>query len=229
VGIAAFCKTCGKPLSANVQFCRGCGTPVQGATTELTTSTRPVEVTIGRSTNPVACPRCHEVDSVRKVSSLVGDSTRVGVIGGTFAGGSYQFGPNGGPSIGGGVLNAVTASQSTIGQLLSPPGRPILRSPWGFSSKAGILFLGFVVLSSFSHSSTVILGLVCIGLIALIVYRKNKETRALREAYVHDMPVWENAMRNWDRLHFCMRCDGIYYPGRPSIHRSSDMLNVIYQ
>lgn len=204
------------------RFCRR-GAPATGAR-------QPVDVTLGRSSNPYACPRCQEVDTTRKVTSIVNDATALGSIGGSYRGVGYQFGSYGGPTVYAGVLSATAASQTSIGRARSPPARPLLRSAWGAGPVIGLIaVLIFGLAAMGSGNGDIIVGLVVLaGAVGLII-STNKRGKEYQDAYAREMPRWESAMRNWDQLYYCMRCDGIYYPGRPEIYRSHETVHVVYQ
>jgi len=147
MGVAAFCSACGTPLTAGSGFCGSCGAPAPTALVAPGTSPVPAQpthqtVTVGPSANPLACPRCMEVDQSAKVSSVVRKEVTSGTIGGSFVGGAYQFGKYGGPSIMGGGIHLSTQSLSALGQMLAPPAPPVYRSPWGAGPIIGILILG---------------------------------------------------------------------------------------
>jgi len=134
MNVVGFCGACGTMLAPAVRFCQVCGVPVQGQVAGSPAPPQPpqpVEVTMGRSTNPYACPRCREVDAARRVSSIVSDATATGTIRSGIVGGGHQFGAYGGTIVSAAVLNATTASQSVIGRTLSPPERPVPPKPWG--------------------------------------------------------------------------------------------------
>lgn len=61
---------------------------------------------------PLACPQCHQIDSVQKVSALV-DA-------GTFS----NLDANG-------FNNRVSHTQTLLSQRLSMPAQPMYESPWG--------------------------------------------------------------------------------------------------
>jgi hypothetical protein len=253
MSIAAFCGNCGIILNPNVRFCQSCGTPVDNAEAQPPAPSQPVQVAIAPSANPYACPRCREVDASRKVSNVVNESTTIGSIGASVVSGGYQYGRSGGPMVSRSAVSAVTATQTALSRVLSPPIRPLYRGPWGFFSVVGVLLFGAVGIFSLLlylaslgisqdptatasareagqalNPGALIVGVVCLVLAIWIIFAKRAEKRRRTDAYVTNLPLWERAMQNWDRLQYCMRCDGIYYPGQPQIYRANEMMNVIY-
>lgn len=229
MSIVAFCGQCGSPLTAAVAVCQTCGAPVPQAGTQAPVPPTPPPVTIGSSANPFACPRCQEVDRTAAVTAIVREATATGQIGGTIVGGSYQFGRYGGPSIGGGLLHASLATQSSVGHLLSAPAPPVLKSPWGFFSGCALIALGLVIAGTVQHPTMLIWALVSAALMAVLIYLKVTEGRKRKAAYAIEVPRWQRAMDRWQALYYCQRCDGVYTPGRPEIYRSTDMMHVLYQ
>lgn len=240
MGVAAFCTACGAPLTAASGFCGSCGAPVPtggsaGAHTSAVTTRLPTQqtVTIGPSANPLACPRCMEVDQAAKVSSVIRKEVSSGAVGGSFAGAGYQFGEYGGLSLMGGGIHLSTQSMSALGRMLAPPAPPVYRSPWGAGSIITILILGIAGLSLVGSASTQgtggpILGLVCLAIVvAIIVSRVRTAARRKRE-YAEAVPYWERAARRWDEMYVCLRCDACYTPGSTDIYRMEHLQQVIY-
>jgi len=230
MGVAAFCSACGTPLTAGSGFCGSCGAPAPSAPGTSPVPAQPTRqtVTVGPSANPLACPRCMEVDQSAKVSSVVRKEVTNGTIGGSFVGGAYQFGKYGGPSIMGGGIHLSTQSLSALGRMLAPPEPPVYRSPWGAGPIIGILILGIAGLSFIGNGSSVPLGIICLAVVAAIVVGCMRSAARRKKAYVDALPYWERAARRWDEMYVCLRCDAIYTPGSSDIYRTEHLQQVIY-
>ncbi len=234
MGVVAFCSACGAPLTASSGYCSKCGAPVPTAGSAVTPAGPTHQmVTAGPSVNPLACPRCREVDQAAKVSSVVRKEATTGAIGGSFVGGAYQFGEYGGPSIMGGSIHLSTQSLTALGRMLAPPAPPVYRSPWGFGSIVGILLFAIVGLSLLGSGSSQgaggpILGLICLGTAGAIVLGCMRSAARRKRAYAAALPPWEHAARRWDEMYVCLRCDAIYTPGTSDIYRAEHLQSVIY-
>ena len=58
-------------------------------------------------------------------------------------------------------------------------------------------------------------------LIGIAIYFQQRENAKAR------MPQWEEAVRRWDQLYYCARCDGVFIPGKTpliSIGRMNEFL-----
>lgn len=234
---AGFCGQCGSPLASGGQYCHGCGSAVVAASPSSPTQAagaqppvspphHPRQVTLGRSTNPLACPHCREIDASRKVTAVHAEGATTGRIGGSATGVGYQFGRYGGSSVSFTGFSATTASQSNTSRVLSPPAQPVYRSPWAWGAIGGGL-CGLIALSSLS--SSVVAFLFFGALAALIIYMAARTAKRRKEEYARAFPLWQRAMDIRDRLYYCQRCDGIYLPGRPELYRTTDLMNVLYQ
>src|SRR5579875_3274352 len=232
MGIAAFCGTCGAPLLAASTYCGACGAPVSpGGTAPALQGTAPQVVGPVAARNRFACPRCLEVDQAAKVSAVVRKEVTTGTIGGTFAGAGYRFGQHGGASVMGGGLHLSTQSLSALGQTLAPPAPPVYRSPrgpWTILSIVALSFLGAKLAPQGPYHSA---GgaLVCLALIAVIIVVRWRVGVRRARAYDAARPRWEQAMRRWDELFVCLRCDGIYTPGTGTLHRLTALHDVIWE
>ncbi len=187
----------------------------------------------------MACPHCNQLDASRKVSAVVSDATTQGAIAGTLLGGGYQFGSAGGPTIDRGIFRGTTVSQTHLAGVLSPPARPVERNAWGMGTQFALFGLVAAIgLATVpmrmpnAEIGVIIVSIVFaapfVALAAWIVRSRIVRQRAYRAAYTLDAPMWEAAMRNWDNLYYCHRCDGIYYPGTAAIYRATQVMDVIY-
>ena len=237
MGIAAFCTACGAPLTASSGFCGSCGAPIPtaGATGSAVTTPLPKTqtVTIGPSANPLACPRCMEVDQAAKVSSVIRKEVSNGTVGGSFAGAGYQFGEYGGLSLIGGGIHLSTQSMSALGRMLAPPAPPVYQSPWGAGVVIGILILGIAGLSLLGSGSTQgtgapILGLLCLAIIVAIIVSRTRTAARRKREYAESIPYYQRAAQRWDEMYVCLRCDACYTPGSSDIYRMEHLRQVIY-
>lgn len=231
MGIAAFCGTCGAPLLAASTYCGACGAPVSpGGTAPAPQGTAPQAVGPVAARNRFACPRCLEVDQAAKVSAVVRKEVMTGTVGGTFAGAGYRFGQHGGASVMGGGLHLSTQSLSALGQVLAPPTPPVYRSPWGLWTILSIVAISFLgsKLAPPGPDQSVQGALICFAVVALIIGLRWHTGVRRKRAYAAARPRWEQAMRRWDELFVCLRCDGIYTPGSGALHRMTALQDVIW-
>ncbi len=234
MGVAAFCSACGAALTTSSGYCSACGAPVQAAGTSSIPAQPPHQtVTVGPSVNPLACPRYREVDQSSKISSVVRKEVTTGAVGGSFAGGAYQFGKYGGLSLMGGGIHLSTQSLTALGRMLAPPVPPAYRSPWRFGIVLGILILVIAGLSLLGSEQTqgagaVPLGLICLGVAGAIIIGRMRLAARRKRAYAEALPQWEHAARRWDEMYVCLRCDAIYTPGSSDIYRAEHLQQVIY-
>ncbi len=237
LSIAAFCGQCGASLFAASQFCPGCGAP---ASIHGSAATPPMNHAAQSGvSSSMACPRCGQLDASRKLSAVVSDATTQSAIKVTLSSVEHQFGPAGGPTITGGVLRGTTVSQTHLASVLSPPARPVERNAWGGGTGCALFALAAVVFvvtvpmrMPNADIGVIIISIVFaapfVALAAWLARSRIARQRAYHAAYTRDAPLWEAAMRNWDSLYYCSRCDGVYYPGTAAIYRTTRVMDVIY-
>ncbi len=176
---------------------------------------------------------------MRKVSTVVSDATTQGVIRAEISGVGHKFGSTGGSSISGGILRGSTASQTDLAGVLLPPTRPVERNAWGGGT--GWALFGLVVAIFLATAPmrmpTANIGVTIVSLVfaspfvalmAWLARSRIGRQQTYHAAYRRDAPLWETAMCNWDNLYYCYRCDGIYYPGSPTLYRTTCVMDVIY-
>lgn len=206
--------------------------------------------------NQFACPQCHYMDQVQKVSSVFGAGTASSAMSGTVN--SVGFGVAGG---GGAAFGAVTnsfgtasfsgQSQTMLSRHLAPPPQPTYRSPWGVWSVLGLIacLVGLsctlpYILSGIAYSTQGprtansaaafgVGGLICsaaflLGAVAIVVGNVSAG-RSRMQRVRQQMPIWEMAYARWHQLYYCHRCDGVFAPGRTALIPTPYMPSYLFQ
>lgn len=193
----------------------------------------------------LVCPKCKEIDMVRKVSSVVSGGTSVGRYAGPTAGASINLGTRR-TSVSSYYTNLTGSSWTAISARLTPPLQPTYKSVFGiyFGIGIGVIALSFLLVIPwlmtvlFPSRFTIIEWLlyllfimtatgVTVGAILIIVgiirEKKNKE-----EAN-NAIPGWVRALQRWDRLYYCARDDGVFIPEEGIFVPTPRMVEYIYR
>ena len=115
-------------------------------------------------------------------------------------------------------MSAVTATRSSgaseIARLLMPPVRPRFVASWAGSILVAITGLVAVLIAaSMGGPLWATTAAALAGLLWFFVLRAEGGTEATGQARHHAaLAQWEHAMRIWDRLFYCSRCDHVYDP-----------------
>jgi hypothetical protein len=176
------------------------------------------------ATSTLYCPQCGQIDSVRKVSTIVS----AGISTGAYSG----YGDGIGYSITG-------SSQTQLSRLLTPPIAP-RENYFG-----GILFIlivsgimgvfitcvGFVNIFSSQFEFGVFLllfGLLCLGIAIGTSNSYTKLNKSEQIRFKKELHAWKKAIHRWQQLYYCHRCDGLYFPGLNYIVPIQYMMDFLY-
>jgi hypothetical protein len=150
--------------------------------------------------DPFACPNCHRIEMVQKVSAIVDAGTLVGT----------GFGAG---------FSSMGRTQSVLSKRLSlpkphrldyvkPTAIPFLIG-WGICFFAVSIFL---LIQENAEDAVIGMGIVFLlllpGSLGAYLVQRALAARA--------MPAWERAYPTWQRLYYCARCDGVFLPGGDS-------------
>jgi hypothetical protein len=173
------------------------------------------------ATSTLYCLQCGQIDSVRKVSTVVSAGISTGAYSGYGDGIGYS---THGMIFIDEVITVTGSSQTQLSRLLTPPIEP-RKNYFG-----GILFImiisGFmgvfitciglvnIFTSQFEFGIFLMLfGLLCLG---IAVWTSNSYTKLNKSEQIRfkkELHAWEKAIQRWQQLYYCHRCDGLYVPG----------------
>jgi hypothetical protein len=188
------------------------------------------------STNPqdYSCPKCHQMDTVQKVSSVVSAGTATGTYAGPTSAVGYSSGNQGGYSTMSGYTTLAGTSQTSLAQRLSCPPRPTYKSPWGFWSICFLIIVGIPALTGtiFSFGSEQVLyGFFWLILVVLVIWYKQHEASKRRAKVEAETPRWELAYQRWNELYYCSRNDVVFMPRWAGVAQAcvptSEMLRLL--
>lgn len=155
---------------------------------------------------PLACPQCHQIDSVQKVSALVD------------AGTSSSLATNG-------LNNQVSHTQTILSQRLSMPALPTYASPWGPYLLLAIVAGGLALCAwwgmgqsatSFEAFGFILCAILMIGWIIVVLHLGAAAAARRKAQMAASYAGWQQAYTIWQQLYYCHRCDGIFLPGGQS-------------
>lgn len=177
-----------------------------------------------------SCPKCCQVDSVQKVSSVVGAGTATGTFAGSTSAVGYSY------SNQGGYTTLAGTSQTSLAQRLSRPNQPVYGNPWGcgiISVIGTLFFLGgafsiqlLYILSDTSPGVTrptpeqvpeiliaaILSAIIFWGGAIWIISYTERTASTRRTEHNAAMRRWEQACRQWDKLYYCFRNDVVFIP-----------------
>jgi hypothetical protein len=185
---------------------------------------------------PPVCPRCGQLDAVRKVSSIVKEGISVGSYE------TYMPGNLGGKTIGIPVTKEAV-SITMLAQQLQPPSREKImeNSPLGLDTLVIVVagfgsIIGLMLLFIFLNDVGVISGFLTFLLIAssiitgpLLVgflYRMSPRYRKEQELIENKL---RSALNRWSQLHYCYRCDGVFIPGENRFVPIGQVQSFLYE
>ena len=112
-------------------------------------------------------------------------------------------------------------SHTALSQKLSPPVRPIYRTPYGIVTKIAIGICGSLVLwaliAVLEGAILALLGCLFYGsILGVIVFYKESVARKRRAAFDAAMSIYTAAYSKWHQLYYCARDDTVFIPGSPA-------------
>lgn len=195
----------------------------------------------------LACPIDNKDDTIQKVSAVVASGQSTGTFSGP-TGGTVSYEGKVGSVTGHTTLSGNSTSQLAI--LLAPPKKPQEESYSCFLTLlawfmilagggelyvyfanllmsgrfSGILGLGGI----FDFVLFIIFGAIVWGGFKLLNARKahmNKE----KERVQQNKPIWETAMKKWDRLYYCHKHDIVFDPENGETCPSNSLKEFLYK
>lgn len=182
------------------------------------------------------CPRCGQLDAVRKVSSIVKEGVSVGEYEAYYPG-----------QIAGKPLNIPVRKQmvstTELAQKLKPPVKPSYKGTFSTSEGEvqdtagtrftimlwlGLAYLAKVIVGSQIHNET-IAWIAGILVFVLLAYRQARIEGAHLKEVRQATPVWEKAMQRWGSAFYCYRCDGVFIPGENRFIPIEQMRSFLYE
>lgn len=184
----------------------------------------------------LVCPRCGQIDAVRKVSAIHREGISVS---------QYETYATG--QLGDKVISwPVKKEQVSVGllaQKLSPPSKPRYETFY-YSSESGTVFdirtrfiflilLGLSALVGVwvsSKTGSEVLGwmggiLTFGGILFLKVSYDLRRFEEVKQA----LPLWQRAIKRWDSLYYCFRCDGGFIPGQNRFVPIASIQSFLYE
>lgn len=181
------------------------------------------------------CPVCKKDDRITKISAIYS---------GGYSSGSYQ-GPstslstslNDGHSyVSGGYSTLTGSSQTMLSRKLAPPPKPVPQKKGGCGFTLVIVFLvsiGFLGLISGMVADDPLYGLITffVALLLLMipisirVSANSKEEDRIEEL----LPIWENAMRLWQKLYYCQKDDCVFNPETGEYFSVDGLYDYLYR
>ena len=152
---------------------------------------------------------------MQKITSIIRAGTTEGEWEGKHISGFYNFGDNS-VSLGGGKLQGSSTSTSSLSKSLAPP--EMEEAP-----KQGWLIFGFIIsffialfylIGGFTNPNAFIYFFVFGGIGAILVFMYKKRDEEYQEYLCEWLPKFNLAMKRWNRLYYCHRCDGVFLPGK---------------
>lgn len=177
----------------------------------------------------LACPIDNKDDTIQKVSAVVASGQSTGTFSGP-SGGIVSYDGKVGSVTGHTTLSGSSTSQLAI--LLAPPPKPksesyscFLTLLAGFMIFAGGLELyGYVATFLLSGNFgmfggggivdvflLIIFGAIVWGGFKILTARKTHIGKE-NERVLRDEPIWQHAMKKWDRLYYCHKHDIVFDP-----------------
>lgn len=164
----------------------------------------------------LVCPHCHQLDQVQKVSAIVAAGTSTTTKLGPTIGVGVPFGPTGGAApLVVGITSLHETTQSLLSQrLMLPPPNPraYLHRTLYATILLGLLATGGTLLRrmidfSFDGDLHLLIGVLAAWALALVLVGVGQQLRAGKER-----PTWRTAYTTWQKLYYCLRCDGVFLP-----------------
>jgi hypothetical protein len=270
--MANFCSECGSQIATGVKFCAECGTaltatalvatpssaaPVSSPASSASVSAPPnaVHVVVHEEGHELACPSCHKVDSVQKVSTVVSQGGSAISLSGGFSSTavsrhSMSIKPHLEPytlerrlDLNGRSTTTTSGSIDLSGgqwtyqsTLLAPPAAPEYASPW--KGIVGTLILGSIgILIGIVIVGAILPKSAFVGIVSLLVlfgwplyhlWSTHQQAQAAKAAYESAVPRYQEATRRWDRLYYCFRCDGAFVPGLSQLIPASGVTDFLF-
>jgi hypothetical protein len=239
------CSSCGGDFDDTFQFCPYCGK----SKPEAIKKNINLNISVAQGVN--ACPSCQSNNKVEKVTTIY--KSQVSETRGQMPVETVHTDGHGEVYSSTGYRSYSASHSSNLAQLLAPPERPTTNSWYGCLTSycllqvvaasivvgGSILFTLFYLFGSIVSSDMPFVGIIfpVIFTILFVGYwllafwgRKhfqNKKTDDQKQFEINT-PIWQNAMKRWDNLYYCYRCDCIFIPNEPSTP-STNMHSYIYK
>jgi ribosomal protein L40E len=199
-----YCSTCGQKLNTDDNFCSRCGAKIQNGT--MTHRGIPNEYQDEKyEQTPIVCPKCLLHDKIEKVMSIVKSQTRTREQ--TEWVTEYYTDKNGKEQSYSYPRSYDVVEITDLAKLLSPPQKPQAKGFSGFLIILGILLLinvVFTLLTADDIGNMICLATYVIPLIIIYLAKTNHDNKEQARVAM-EMPLWENAIKIWNRLYYCHR------------------------
>lgn len=171
------------------------------------------------TTHELNCPQCGQFDKVQKVSALY--TSGVSTV-------EYETWKPPPPKS---DLWPILEKRKGVGQTrlsarLAPPEKPGPKGVWSWVLGIEVLLamLACASLSILFGEAFALFVLVGVAvLVGGIVVHSNQQKEADAR-----MPQWNEAMRRWDQLYYCARCDGIFIPDETPLIPTGRMSEFLF-
>ena len=184
----------------------------------------------------ISCPQCGQIDSVRKVSSIVNAGTSSSMYSGYGDGIGYSAHET---VVMDEFITIKGVSQTHLSKLLSPPIKPhtIYLDDLTFfmiiAGAIGLITVPFGLSNIFTSqfvTGTILLlfGLTCLGITVWIAVRYSEPNKNKKIRFDNNLLVWEKAINRWQLLYYCYRCDGVYVSNLNFIVPTQYMMDFLY-
>lgn len=220
------CSGCGGNSDDTFQFCPYCGKPKPKPQEPIK-----VDVLSHEPHSPLDCPKCHRIDNVSKVASIVQGGTHH-INGQVPVSHTYQDSDGWHEKTSYESYNAT--QQSTLAHKLMPPEKPqkggslwalpLFMAAWiavimGMMSKVGFDQGRLLIATGLLFASIGAL----FGIWRIYIYTD----RPYKEKLASDLLKWEYSLNRWQELYYCSRDDCIFFPGENKAVQTSSMIDMI--
>lgn len=166
----------------------------------------------------LSCPVCASAGTQRVTSVYrAGSWTESGTV----SSGTYAMFTGGVEAVGVGVSQVQTSGVPGSARLLAPPPPPTMPAthPYAIAISLTLIILSIPVFLISLPLSIILIGIpglvlspiMFIGGLAGLIVTSNRQAVCRRSEQQY--PRWQEAIRHWEILFYCSRCDYVYIPG----------------
>jgi hypothetical protein len=180
----------------------------------------------------LSCPRCGQIDQVRKVSAVYASGTSTTSIESSTEGVGVTLGG----SVGVGHARTLSrgSRHNALSLKLAPPARPSHSGNGNAEMTLGVVLLGvgaIIAIVSASqqneYGGLLYAPILLVGAISLLaaILKRTKWNREIPQ----QLSIWQGRMDNWNRLYYCMRDDIVFYPGESRCASVDEMATLLWR
>lgn len=173
------------------------------------------------------CPNCHLTDRVQKVSALQKTGSIIDLKGeGGIVSGSYNFGTNDiSTSVGMGSFSASGTQMTLLSQQLAFKETTLDRNDRG-SMWAFFIFMG---ISLSALVGAMFVPAILFGGITVLAFFRYRHKETEYQVFYRQWLASRNlALKRWQSLYYCHRCDGVFVPGKSGLIPTDQMSQYLY-